>query len=205
MAARVQRSGASLLQLNGGGGEIFRNFWKLPERPLAIRDFLKSRFDFLTRGTFTSRFDKDEYFHHLAVKVQQMLRMREERLTRQQIEMLHVYMRVRYWMGHNTSIQNLRGFALIPLTEPCFAFPSWQIPVVEKDLGRFEAALIRRLNPRLAAYPSAYGFNFADDIPLSARISEALLVNVPVAMRPPLRKLKQHLVHHRPRPFFLQQ
>lgn len=205
MSARAVRTNAGRLQLNGGGGEIFRNFWKLPDQSLTISAVLKSKYDFLARSVFSSKYDKDEYFEILAEKVKRMLRIDQERLSRQEIEMLYVYMRVKYWMGYNTSIQNFRTFALIPLTEPVFAFPSWQIPIDEKDLGRFEAALICRLNPCLAAYSSAYGFNFADDIPLTAKIKNFLVVNSPIPIRPSLRKLKQCLVHHRPKPFFLQQ
>jgi hypothetical protein len=117
--------------------------------------------------------------------------------------MLYVLLRVRYWMGHNTSIQNLRTCALIPLVEPVFAVPSWDIPIDEKPLGRFEAALIRRLNPRLAGYDSVYGYDFRGEPPWWARAGNYLVVNAPVAARPALRRLKTLLVGRVGKPFFL--
>jgi asparagine synthase (glutamine-hydrolysing) len=40
--------------------------------------------------------------------------------------------------------------------------PSSELPHSVKRNGVFQAGLIRRLDPRLARYPSAYGFNFCD-------------------------------------------
>lgn len=202
-AARAVRTDAADFQLNGGGGEVFRNFWKLPDKSFTVREFLRSRFDFLPDNVFTGEYDKRAYFDTLADKAKRMLRTDSERLTRRELEMLYIYMRVKYWMGYNTSIQNFRTFALIPLVEPAFAFPSWDIPMAEKNLGRFQAELIRRLNRRLAGYTSGYGFDFAGEAPWPARIKDFLLVNAPIAARPPLRRLKHRLAQHRRKPFFL--
>ena len=203
MAARAHRTSAAPLQLNGGGGETFRNFWKLPDRPVTAMEFLQSRYDPGVEGVFTAAYDRHEYLEKLAEKVKQMLRTDGERLTPRQVEMLYIYMRVKYWMGHNTSIQNFRTWALIPLVEPVFAFPSWDIPLAEKNLGRFEAALIRRLNRRLAGYTSVYGFDFLGPVPLRARAANFLQTSCPVSVRPALRGLRSHLRRPRRRPLFM--
>jgi hypothetical protein len=205
MSARTMRTNVARLQLNGGGGEIFRNFWKIADRALTVADFLKSKYDHLEGNWFTSEYDGRKYLEVLGEKVKQMLRVDKECLSRREIEMLYVYMRVKYWMGYNTSIQNYRTFALIPLTEPIFAFPSFQIPFDWKDMGRFEAELIRRLNHRLAAYPSIYGYNFAGKLSLSAIVKNSLAVNTPMSLRPYLRKFRDNLVHQAVKPFYVQQ
>ena len=126
--ARSVRSNVASLQLNGGGGEIFRNFWKLPDREIAIETFLAGRFDRYPESVFKSNFRTQKYLLNLANKVQLMMNMSNAKMTRKDIEKLYVYMRIKYWMGYNTTIQNSRSFALIPLTEPKFAFPSFDIP-----------------------------------------------------------------------------
>lgn len=188
--ARGVRTDAAGLQLNGGGGEIFRNFWKLPNRSISINAFMQSRFDRLPESIFNGMFDTETYLSNLHKKIQHMLEIDSTMMTRQEVEELYVYMRVKYWMGYNTSIQNVRSYALIPLTEPVFAIPSFSIPFRQKELGIFEAALIRRLNPRLAGYDSAYGYSFDTKPGLAAQLKNTLELNLPVAVKRQLRKLK---------------
>ena len=202
--ARTVRSNAARLQLNGGGGEIFRNFWKLPDRSISIKEFLESRFDHLPRSSFKERFDKQKYLSSLHDKIQQILEINENVLTRVEVEKLYVYMRVKYWMGFNTSIQNVRGHALIPLTEPIFACPSFTIPFKQKELGVFEAALIKRINPRLAEYESAYGYSFAGKPPLKDVFKNSLAVNLPVSAKRILRKCRYRFSRLNI-PYYLQQ
>ena len=202
--ARTVRSDAADLQLNGGGGEIFRNFWKLPDRPISIAAFLKSRFDHLPATTFKAGFDRGIYLSNLQIKIQHMLEIDSPVLTRTDLERLYVYMRIKYWMGYNTSIQNLRCYALIPLAEPVFAYPSFSIPFKHKEMGAFEAALIKRLNPKLAAYNSSYGYNFSDRPGRKAAFANSLQQNLPVSAQRLLRKLK-YSSSALEMPYFLQQ
>ncbi len=188
--ARTVRSNAANLQLNGGGGEIFRNFWKLPDRSISIDAFLKSRFDRLPASTFKGKFDTENYLLNLLKKIQRMLEIDSTVITRNEVEKLYVYMRIKYWMGYNTSIQNVRSYALIPLTEPVFAYPSFSIPFKQKENGVFEAALIRRLNPKLAAYDSAYGYNFSSNPSTMVAFKNSLMQNLPVSAQRSLRKLR---------------
>ena len=188
-SARTLRSSLSDLQLNGGGGEIFRNFWMAPDKPIAIDGFLKSRFDRLPQSSFRKAFDKNRYLLNLQEKVQRMLQINNNVMTRQELEKLYVYMRVKYWMGYNTSIQNLRGHALIPLTEPIFALSGFTIPFEHKEMGRFEGALIRSLNPGLAAYDSAYGRNFIDKPGVPERFKNLLELHLPVSLKRHLRRM----------------
>ena len=55
---------------------------------------------------------------------------------------------------------NLLGYGLVPFAEPRLALAACQLPLEHKAHGRFEAEMIRRLSPRLAAYPSNYGYRF---------------------------------------------
>ena len=193
-AARTIRTDAAGLQLNGGGGEIFRNFWKLPDKPIRINQFLKSRFDSLPSNYFQDNFNSDEYLKNMSNKIQFMLEIDRTLLTREELEKLYVYMRIKYWMGYNTSIQNVRSYALIPFAEPIFAISSFIIPFKQKECGIFEAALINQINPKLASYNSAYGHNFSDKPTVKTRIKNSMAVNIPIAMRRTLRQYRYRLL-----------
>ena len=68
--------------------------------------------------------------------------------------------------------------------------PTDGIPWRRKDLGRFHAALIRRADPELAKYPSAYGHSFAGPIPWKIRARNAAIVNSVYLPNPLVRALK---------------
>jgi asparagine synthase (glutamine-hydrolysing) len=65
-------------------------------------------------------------------------------------------------MGRNNSVNNKIGFALTPFITQSLIERALRLPLRQKNTGRFEARLIREINPRLAAYPSAYGHSFAE-------------------------------------------
>ncbi len=203
-AARTIRTDAAGLQLNGGGGEIFRNFWKSPDKSIRIGQFLESRFDSLPSNYFKDNFNSDEYLQNMSNKIQFMLEIDRSLLTREELEKLYVYMRIKYWMGYNTSIQNVRSYALIPFAEPIFGISSFIIPFKQKECGIFEAALINQINPKLASYNSAYGHNFSDKLTVKTRIKNSMAVNLPIAIRRPLRQYRYRLLRSQ-LPFYLHQ
>jgi asparagine synthase (glutamine-hydrolysing) len=106
-------------------------------------------------------------------------------------------------MGQNNSANNQHGYALTPLAEPIFTIPSARIPLRNKNLGRFEAALIERMDPVLARYPSAYGFDFASQPGLARRLKNELTLRVPVPLRGPLRQIQQRYLSREEWPFYL--
>lgn len=162
---RRQRSRGGALQLNGGGGEIYRDFWKLPDTPIDIDVFVRTRLDVPPPGVFTEAFDSDGYVATLAARVRSILGIARGAMTFRQAQELYWRMRLRYWMGPNNSNNNALSFAMTPFSEPVLTIPSSTLPHSVKHNGAFEAALIRRLDPNLARYPSVYGFNFYDPIP----------------------------------------
>ena len=72
---------------------------------------------------------------------------------------------------------------MTPLVEPNVVRAALATPLSLKNLGRLEAALIRRVDPKLAAYPSAYGFAFDQAPSMMARFSFALTVLRPPQLR----------------------
>ena len=76
-----------------------------------------------------------------------------------------------------------------------------RVPLRIKNFGRFEARLIRAINPRLAAYQTVYGHGLATEPPL-----KRILKDLKTYARPPIvRRFTYRLKHCRPvaRPYWL--
>ena len=179
---RKARATTAKLQLNGAGGEIYREIWHLPNRRLSIQDFLHARYDPGDFDFCTDRFHEDEFYVRLGEKVRALLGIERPWLSRVELEMLFPLLRNRF-AGANTAINNQWGPSVLPFMEPRFVFPSYGIPIRFKEHGRFNAALIRSLDSALARYPSAYGWDFAGAPPLMARLRTRAQQNVPISWR----------------------
>jgi asparagine synthase (glutamine-hydrolysing) len=191
------------MQLHGGGGEIYRNFWHLSERALSIQGFLKSQFDRMDYSICTDRFDKRTHFAMLEEKIQGTLAIDGHKITRQQADMLYPLFRVRYWQSINNTINNQFTHALTPFVEPKLVFQSFSIPLRYKNVGHFQAALIRHIDVEIAKYPSVYGYNFYNEIGASRKLKDFLIRNTPLGVRPFLRRQKGRKKYHKP--YYLQE
>lgn len=179
LATRRERASRCPLHLNGGGGEIYRNFFKLPDRRFTVQEFVDLRYSPDDARVCTDRFDPRAHRDAFAAKIQRSIGVRNDVLTRQDVERVYPAHRLRYWMGQNNSNGNVLSYAITPLAEPAFAWPSRKLPIPWKDLGRFQAALIRSIDPKLAAYASDYGFDFSGPIPWRIRSSSRILMAIP--------------------------
>jgi asparagine synthase (glutamine-hydrolysing) len=194
--SRSERGAGGALMLNGGGGEIFRNFHYLADRPLSLREFIWSFYAQFDPRACTARFRGAEFERALGAAMKSELGIDREVLERVEIERLYPYFRCKYWMGRNNSVNNKLGFAATPFVTHALIERALRLPLRAKALGRFEARLIRELHPRLAAYPSAYGHSFAEPPTRRRALAERLSV-----LRPPwLRRYSFRLRHRRPTP-----
>lgn len=181
LASRRQRCRNGVIALNGGGGEVFRNFFYLPNRPYTARQIVWSFYSQFDPAVGTSGFSEAEYHERLEVKLRHTLGVEERRLSRCEVELLYPLFRCRYWMGRNNSVNNRFGLAHTPLCDPGIVPETVRLPLSYKDFGRLEGRLIARANPALASYPSEYGFPFDVAPPLSYRLRTAS-----TSLRPPL-------------------
>jgi asparagine synthase (glutamine-hydrolysing) len=139
----------------------------------------------------------------LTSKIKTILGTGENRIDRQGIEMLYPYWRLKYWGGNNHRVNNQLAYALTPFTDARIVIQSFDIPLQYKQLGVFEAALIRSIDPHLARYRSAYGFSFSGDIRPLTRIIYFSKVYTPVSLRPFIRKHLWKKGDKRCLPFYL--
>jgi asparagine synthase (glutamine-hydrolysing) len=160
------------IAINGGGGEIFRNFFYLPNREYTISELLWSFYSQFDPATCTALFDSGSYYRGLERKVMDLLGSDEPRLPRPAIEWLYHSFRCRAWDGKVDSIASRYGFTAMPYLESLISKHASALPLGWKNHGAYEAELIWRVDSRLAGYTSIYGHDFSRPPPLSRRLSD---------------------------------
>ncbi len=75
--------------LNGGGGEVFRNFFYLPDRTFSVRQILWSFYSRFDPATCTKSFEPERYYRALGDKVRKTLGVVGERLSRLDVERVY--------------------------------------------------------------------------------------------------------------------
>ena len=201
LIARSRRSENGALHVNGGGGEVFRNFFNLPaHRSLTPRQFVwvfYSRFD---PEQCTGAFVPKAFEERIADKVAAVFASNGAKLSRRQVESLYPYFRCRSWFGRENSINSRWGYSILPFFDHQTVTSALRIPIRYKYFGNFEACLIRRADPALARYESNYGHSFAQDAPLGTAIADVATYLRPAWLRRHMFRLKSHLGKRRNRP-----
>ena len=193
IATRRDRASGGALALNGGGGEIFRNFFYLPDRPFSIREVIWTFYSQFDPAVCTDAFSEPAYMAAMQTAVSYALGTTNETVSRREVELVYPAFRCRYWTGRNTSVNNAFGYALTPFIESALVAAASAVPIRFKDHGRFEAALIHAISPALARYPSSYGHDFAGPVPLKRRFKDQLTLRRPPALRRYAFRLKARL------------
>jgi hypothetical protein len=187
LATRLARASHAHMQLNGAGGEIYREIWNISDRPTGLVEFLRMRFDLASYDFCGNGFNSKEYFAIFAEKVRNILSIDRETLTRREAEMLFPLLRNKFAQINNTANAQISD-SILPFMEPKFAFPSFDIPIRYKYCGNLHSALIRAANPALARFNSAYGINFLDPVPRPYRVRRMIERHVPLWARLIARK-----------------
>jgi len=200
LKTRRSRTENGRLQLNGGGGEVLRNFFYLPNRRYSVRELLWSFYSRFDPTTCTAHFSEARYYEHFEKQIQELIGQ-QDKLDRETTEYLYAGFRCTYWMGQNNAINNQFGWFLTPLVEERLAREAHGIPIRFKNHGLFQAALIKKINPALAAYPSDYGHAFDGPIPAKRRLKDLATL-----LRPPVLRKYLYRLHKRSRdswPYYL--
>ena len=171
-AQRASRVSGNTLALNGGGGEIWRNFFYLPNRTYSPRELLWSFYSQFDPEACTSAFDQEAYFRQLEDKLKALIGCPYQALPRPMVEWLYHCFRCRAWDDRINNINNTYGYVALPFLERPLTEHASVIPIGWKNHGAYEAELIRRADPRLASYPSGYGHDFGGPPPLTRRLAD---------------------------------
>lgn len=192
---RRRRHEGGRVPLNGSLGEIYRNFFYMPDRPLALTDVVDSFFSGYAPSACTGRFSVANYATGLVRAFQAALARDDERVSRSQAEALYPLVRGRYWTGRDVTLNLRFGRMFFPFMQAQLIDGTAEIPVRFKNYGLFETKLIQRLDPSIARYPSGYGYRLCDAPPLRHRAKSWLTL-----FRPPwLRRYSYRLRFAKPR------
>jgi len=174
---RMQRAKGSPVQLNGIGGEIYRNNGKLPDQEIPVQHFIRSKYRLPDYSVATLLLEKDAFYCNLDEKLRATLSISGERMTREKVEMHYPFFLYKYCTSINSSINAQFSKTLTPFTEARFVYPSFIIPLQNKNYGVFHCSLIEFIDPDLTKYPFTKGFDFLKKISISKkeRIDELFL------------------------------
>lgn len=197
MTTRLSRAKNARLQLNGAGGEIYREIWNLGDRSIDLDTFLKLRYARGEYGFLRPPFDAQSYFGRFADKVWKKLAIDRRQITRKEAEMLFPFLRNHFASSNNLANSQISD-SLLPFMETRFVYPSFDIPIRYKYCGKIHAELIRRASPSLASYQSDYGINFTDPIPAKYRFRRMVDRHIPFSIRMLARRHKPRNVVARP-------
>jgi asparagine synthase (glutamine-hydrolysing) len=186
----ASRVAGGAIALNGGGGEIFRNFFYLLDEHFTLRQLVWSFYAQFDPRVCTRRFVNETYFRHIERKVMELVG-RSDRLERPTVEWLYHRFRCRSWDGRVDTINSQFGHTGLPFQNMRITEVGASIPIRWKHHGAFQAEMIARTDRRLASYASSYGYPFLGAPPALARMR-----NLATYVRPPwMRRLTYRLKH----------
>ncbi len=201
---RHSRHEGGFLPVNGGLGEIYRNFFSLDDRHYRAEDIVASFY----RG-FDPRWVRDRgiignYGAELARRMREQLNAGPGPLTSQQAQLLYPLFRGRFWTAREAEINQRFGPMAFPFLEHRLIRAAAGVPVTLKDYGRLQAAMITKLSPRLAGLPTGYGFAFDSPPAWRYRLDTWSTLRRPIWLRRHIRILKRrrHRLH---RPAWLEE
>jgi asparagine synthase (glutamine-hydrolysing) len=193
---RLQQTADGRIALNGGGGEIFRNFFHLPDRAFTAGDIVRTFYRGFSRGVFRDPDGLASYEARLAASIGNVAGMPgadDVHLTREQVELLYPLFRCHYWMGVNNSVAVRHGYYATPLVDLESVRLALRVPLCWKNAGTLQSRLIAALDHGIAAQPSAYGFCFDVGPDWKARLSEWMTCARPVRLRPLINATRRRL------------
>ncbi len=184
--ARTQREcmGEAVLNLNGLGGELYRNRERLPPYSIAFKDWLwQYVIGPKSRGAFLSERERVTFEDRLASKYGELLGLGKlRRLDRHLARRWYRDIWLPYFAGPRLSAENRVGPSLMPFADGRVSAAALAATPFIGAYGEFEAALLRRLDEKIAAVPSSYGPGFSRP-PLKRRLRELAMALVPLQAR----------------------
>jgi len=157
---RIEVLGDNRLSLSGLGGEIYRNYCFSSRKRVRFRDWMKHHVGFQVADRIISSRDvKEETWRHVLRKTSEILDAdlsgTVDRFTTRRY---FAEVRTPQSNGVNHGAHNQLTFYLTPFAEPSVVREAYRATPWIGLSGRFEAAMIARLDKRVADMPSHYGF-----------------------------------------------
>ncbi|MEO7106637.1 MAG: hypothetical protein ABIZ09_09710, partial [Rhodoferax sp.] len=151
---RLEQSAGGYIALNGGGGEIFRNFFHLPDRPVHAVDIVRSFYRGFDPKVFRRGDGLSDYERDLVSSIGRSLGIENatarQRLSRQQVELLYPFFRCHHWMSVNTSVATRHGYYATPLVDLNAVRLARHLPIMWKNAGKLQSRLIAKFHHGVA-------------------------------------------------------
>lgn len=192
---RRERVDGGQITVNGGGGEIWRDFWKLPDRPMSAEEFSRAYFSGRFDGLRSTISSPREFLSALGQKIGEIAGVKSGRMSPSAVQSLYARLRLRFWQGKNNSVDNFFGYAVTPFSEHHFSVPAMWIPLKAKQNDWFERQLIQRTSPNLARYPSSHGYSLEGGPNLFQIAKASITRGLPAWIRG--RRRQQRIRHER--------
>lgn len=190
------------LRLYGMGGEILRRVQQLPNRLCTPVEFLTIQADKADTSAYKPAFSKSKMFSRLGAKLVDGMQLAGGMISPAEAELAYPRFRLSTITGIQMTCENERAHALVPYAEAAIVDTAGRVPLTYREHGVFQAALIGRADPALAAAPSAYGYSPSDGPGLKARIRRRLVRALPLKLRPVMHRVRKRL-NPKPMPAYL--
>ncbi|MFO1197187.1 MAG: hypothetical protein U1E86_09470 [Burkholderiaceae bacterium] len=154
---RLRQSAGGAIALNGGGGEVMRNFFYLADRAYTVGQVVQTFYGNHDPAVTRRAADLTSYADALAESISAQIG-HGGILARDEVEAVYPLFRARFWTSRNNTLAARCGHFLTPLLDPPLVRLALALPLAWKDYGRFEGRLIAALDPALGALPLSYGF-----------------------------------------------
>ena len=188
----LKNSQRTKLILSGIGGELYRDRWNLPNKNISISDFINARFKNFSERMGTAKFNEKKFLKNMEEKIVDNLGLEryQKKLTPALTNLIDPNFKMRYLAGRTITKINQFCFVLLPFSEPRLYSQSIHIPLKYKIAGKFEAALIKKINPEIAKHNSSHGFNFYKGPTFIRTVKEWSKIYTPISFRQFIRDLK---------------
>jgi hypothetical protein len=195
--AQDLRHAGGALAASGGAGEIFRNFFYLPDRPVTASAVASTFFARFAPSDATDAFDPRAFLANIRDKLLQALDLPAGAgpVPRLLLEQLYPRIRCRALFGREIGLESRLSPYFMPFLDQALVAEAMTLPIALKNAGRFEAMLLHVIDPALARHPSAYGHDFAGPPSRRHRFDEWS-----TRLRPPWLRRTSYAVQRRLRP-----
>lgn len=170
---RMKILGNMRLGMNGIGGEQYRNEWHLERRSWSADYFVRYGLAYHLSGkSFTDPEFEKNYFQYLQSKLYRKLGLNssEKRISKKYIKKYYNEVYVASLLGVRTHSENVLGHFITPLIDRQLTQTSYRsLPHQGISYG-FQQAMIRKMDPELAAVTSGYGYSFKQGEPLKNKL-----------------------------------
>ena len=180
---RPGRHSGGFWPMNGGLGEIYRNFFNLHGRRARLDDIVSAFYYGFDPAWAGPAFELDAYHAWMVEDLAAQLDTDRRALSVETAHKLYPLFRGRFWTAREAEINQRFGPMLFPFLEHAAIARSADTPADQRLFGRLQMEMIRQADSEVAALPNAYGFRFADGPGLRFKLDGLLSLYRPMWLR----------------------